>query len=117
MEFPHWLASGGLGGLAAVVAWGVLLLLKAREDRKPKEKQQHDMLDDIIDSEHKSYLHASARWVECEQDRDKLRAMLSEKTIQAYHYRTMIENFLIDYPHHGDWWAQRLQAMREKSSG
>lgn len=113
-EILKWVASGSLMGLAAVATWGFLLWMGKREDRKAKQKEKHEVLDDVLESQRVSYLHATKTLHECEMDREKLRDMLNDKTILAYQYRVLVENFLIDFPHHTEWWSSRLHKIRDE---
>ncbi len=102
---------------AAGVSVGLVLhylgkvVLKIAERWRPSDVVE----DSIAESLRKTIDHQSEQIHDLERDNTALRVDIKalrvearKSAIDAYIKQAMIENFLVDFPHHAPWWRERL---------
>ncbi len=100
-------AGGGATAFAALL-WFI-------DRRMPKAKSAEEMADSVVAGLRGTITFQGEQIDALENDvkglHDDLRVLrkeLRDNSIKAHKLYTAIQNFLIDYPHHGEWWAKKL---------
>ncbi len=101
----------GAGGIAAAIATAFGTTLWFIDRRMPKAKSPQETRDSEVVSLRGSVEFQAKQITAMEKDIEELRKEVRENSIKAHKLYIAIQNFLIDYPHHGDWWAKKLKEI------
>lgn len=98
----------GLAVAAALHQLGKLAIKIADRWRTPQQIKREEM---ELSHEQTDYLNEQLE--KALNDLRVVRERLRSKETEAHQYETLVYNFLIDFPHHTDWWRKRLPVIQK----